>query len=97
MAAGNVLNPKTYYDFLIQVKRLKLKLGPLEGAGDAMVNHALSRQNSSLTCGFWDHQANAGYIDLDKVALVHRADAAVKALEVKPAPPIPDGDKDWDL
>jgi hypothetical protein len=42
----------------------------------------------TISYGMWDHRTNSGFLDPDKSA---------PKQEIREAPPIPDGDKDWDL
>jgi len=59
-----ILRPKTFYEWLLLLKANKLKLGPLEGIRESLVHHALSPKDRNYSHGFWDHQANTGFIDL---------------------------------
>jgi hypothetical protein len=85
------LNPKTFYEWVREVRRLKLYVGPFEGIHGDMVQHALSPStHGRVSFGLWDHQGNVGFIDMDKVD-------ADKARVIKPAPPIDGKSSEWDL
>ena len=75
-----------------------LKCGPLEAFKDSRVNHALKPNTvGQVSYGMWNHEAagtgGSGYLDWDRL----EAEAKRPAREVAPAPPIPDGSKEWDL
>lgn len=87
------ITPKTFYDWLMAVKAAGLKCGPLESFQDERYHHAIAKSASgmatgTISYGMWDHRTDAGWLDAER--------SAPKA-EVKPSPPIPDGDKEWDL
>lgn len=87
------ITPPTFYDWLMELNRLRLKAGPLEAFKDERFQHALSRTASgvgagTISYGMWDHRTNSGFVN---------PDVSQPKAEVKPAPPIPDGDKEWDL
>jgi len=84
---SEVFRPATFYEWLMLIKHHKLRLGPLEGYRDSLVHHALGRTNGQ-SFGFWDHQANSGFLDMER-------GAAPRAREIKPAPPVSDADPDW--
>jgi hypothetical protein len=95
IAMANI-TPKTFYDWLMAVKAAGLKCGPLEAFQDERFNHALSKGavphgHGTISFGMWDHRTNAGFLDPD------RSQLKTELREIKPAPPIPDGDKEWDL
>jgi hypothetical protein len=85
--------PKTFYDWLMAVKAAGLKAGPLEAFKDERFNHAVAKtaagvSSGAFSYGMWDHRTNSGFLDPER--------SKPKA-EVTPAPPIKDGDKEWDL
>lgn len=89
-----VIHPKTFVEWVKEVRANGLKVGPLEGGSDNPINHALAKNSiGNVSFGFWDHAGNLGHIDLDRATQRHPQ--AVKR-EVAPAPPIPDGSRDWD-
>lgn len=83
------IKPKTFYDWLMLLNQHGLKCGPLEAFRESRTHHALSRTNGRLTFGLWDHQSNTGFLNPDGLV--------VPAKEIKEAPPVADGDKEWDL
>jgi len=78
------ITPKTFYEWLMLLNAHRLKCGPLEAFGEARTHHALGRYDNK-PYGFWDHQAAAGYLDIDHPI----------AVDVKPAPPVSDADREW--
>ena len=88
--------PKTYYDWLMLLKANRLKVGPCEAFGEERFNHALKPNTlGKVSYGMWDHRTNTGYIAWEK--LEEDAKHVTRPIDVTPAPPIPDGDKEWDL
>jgi hypothetical protein len=86
--------PKTYYEWLMRLNELRLKVGPCEAFQDERFNHALKPGTlGNVSYGMWDHKTNTGYISWEKLE-AHAG--AVKRIEVAPAPPIQDGNKEWD-
>jgi hypothetical protein len=85
----SAIRPATYYEWLLLIQRHHLRLGPLERAGGSLVNHALDPTNRTISIGFWDHQSGTGLLDVDAIG-------APRPVVVQPAPPIPDGNPDWD-
>jgi hypothetical protein len=87
--------PKTFYEWLMILKANNLRCGPLEAYRDSRTNHALGRNTvGRIVYGFWDHQTNTGYVDVE---LAHSHATKPPADPITPAPAIPDGDKEWDL
>lgn len=86
------ITPQSFYEWLMLLNAHHLKCGPLEAFKDSRVHHAISRTDSKITYGFWDHQTNTGYLDLDQSQA-----PKPEVKEILAAPPIPDGDKEWDL
>jgi hypothetical protein len=86
------ITPKYFYDWLMAIKATgTLKCGPLEAFKEERFNHAISRKagaGANLSFGMWDHRTNTGWLDPDR---------AQPKEDIKPAPAIPDGDKEWDL
>jgi hypothetical protein len=87
------ITPTTFYDWLMAVKAAGLKCGPLEAFKDERYCHALAKSaapmaTGTISYGMWDHRTNTGFLN---------PDVSQPKTEVKPAPPIPDGDKEWDL
>ena len=78
------IRPATFYDWLMLLNHHRLKCGPLEAFQNERFHHALGRVDRQ-SYGFWDHRSNTGYLEPDKVFTV----------DVKPAPPIPEGDREW--
>jgi hypothetical protein len=60
-----IIHPETFYQWLLEMRRLKLRLSPLGGLGEALTHHALDPKNPNIAYGFWDHQAARGFIDVD--------------------------------
>ena len=91
--------PKSFYEWLMELKRLKLKCGPLEAFKEERVNHALKPGSiGNVSYGMWDHRTNSGYLDVDRLETHQKAAAArTRTDDIAPAPPIPDGNKDWDM
>ena len=58
-----VEHPKTFYEWLLRVKYHELKCSPLEAFQDERYHHAVSRTNSNISYGFWDHRIERGFID----------------------------------
>jgi hypothetical protein len=86
--------PTTYYRWLLLLKKLRLKVGPCEAFQDERFNHALKPGTlGDVSYGMWDHKTNTGYISWEKIE-AHTGGA--KHIEVTPAPPIKDGNKEWD-
>ena len=88
----SAIRPATYHEWLLLVKRNKLRLGPLEGIGEALCNHALHRLNGRVSYGFWDHQAGSGFLDMEH-GDARLAQETMRKIE--PAPPVSDNDPDW--
>ena len=86
----SAIRPATYHAWLLLVKKNRLRLGPLEGMGESLVNHALARSSNRASYGFWDHQSNTGFIDMEQGNLQLR-----ERDTVSPAPPVPADDPDW--
>lgn len=84
------ITPKTYYEWLMVLNQHRLKVAPMESFGDERFNHAVARgaASSSFSYGMWCHRTDTGWVD---------PDALRPKKEVTPAPPIPDGDKEWDV
>lgn len=90
--------PKTYYQWLMLLTANGLKCGPLQSFKDARVHHAIKPNTlGNVSFGMWDHQTDTGFIDWDKLTEGTRRATPPPPREVVPAPPIPDGDKEWDL
>jgi hypothetical protein len=93
------ITPKYFYDWLMLLKANGLKVAPLEAFKDSRVTHALKPNTlGNVSYGMWDHRAEpnggSGYLNWD---LIERDMARKAVREIAPAPPIPDGNKDWDL
>jgi hypothetical protein len=85
--------PKSYYEWLLLLNKLRLKVGPCESFQDERFNHALKPGTiGNVSYGMWDHKTNSGYISWEKL----QAHAGPKRIEVAPAPAIKDGNKEWD-
>jgi hypothetical protein len=85
--------PKTYYEWLLLLNELRLKVGPCEAFKDERFNHALKPGTlGNVSYGMWDHKTNTGYISWEKLESIGKP----KPIEVTPAPPIKDGNKEWD-
>lgn len=85
--------PKTFYEFLMLLNEHRLKVGPVEAFKDERFSHALGRNTiGRVSYGMWDHKTCTGFLDMDKV-LEHKA----RDERIKAAPPIADGDKEWDV
>ena len=85
--------PKTFYDWLMAVKAAGLKAGPLEAFKEERYQHAVAKSaapmaSGTISYGMWDHRTHTGFLN---------PDISQPKQEVKSAPPIPDGDKEWDL
>jgi hypothetical protein len=83
----------------MELKRLKLKCGPLEAFQESRFNHALRPGSiGNVSYGMWDHRTDTGYIDVDRLEAHQKASATkTRTDNIAPAPPIKDGDKDWDM
>lgn len=90
--------PKTFYEWCQLLRKLRLKVGPYESFKEESFQHALKPGTlGKVSYGMWDHHTNTGYINWDKVEGIVPATKSPGTDNVRPAPPIPDGDKDWDL
>jgi hypothetical protein len=86
--------PKTFYEWLMILKDHRLKAGPLEAFQDERFQHAVKPGTiGNVSFGMWDHKTNTGYINWDRV----EAPPSPVPVNVLSAPPIPDGDKEWDM
>ena len=57
-----VINPATFYEWLMLANRHRLKIGPLEAFKDSRVHHALGRVDKR-SYGFWDHQTCIDFLN----------------------------------
>lgn len=67
--------PNTFYSWLMLLNKHHLKVGPLESFKDERFQHALSRSNSNVSFGFWDHRTDSGFLDMDNQTFVKEDNA----------------------
>jgi hypothetical protein len=86
--------PKSFYEWCLILRQLRLKIGPYETFKDEIFTHALKPGTlGQVSYGMWDHKTGTGYISWEKIE-AHTG--GPKHIEVTPAPPIKDGNKEWD-
>jgi hypothetical protein len=73
--------PASFYDWLMLLNKHHLKVGPLEAFKDERFHHALSRSNSNISFGFWDHRTATGFLDMDNQTFVKEEAARRQASE----------------
>jgi hypothetical protein len=85
--------PKTFYEWAMLLRKLRLKVGPYETFKEDLFSHALKPGTiGNVSFGMWDHRTNTGYIEWDRYESIGKP----KKIEVTPSPPIKDGNKEWD-
>jgi hypothetical protein len=89
--------PKSFYEWCMLCRRLRLKVGPYETFKDEVFTHALRPGTQQASFGMWDHKTNSGYIAYEKLEAGAHLPRAISQDGIRPAPPIPDGDKEWDM
>lgn len=93
--------PKYFYDWLMLLKANGLKAAPLEAFKDSRITHAIKPNTiGNVSYGMWDHRAEgtggSGFLNWERIE-ADKDLVRAKERAIAPAPPIPDGNKDWDM